>query len=70
MTYHPTIGIRIRHNVNRAVTRARRANRGRFGSIPNAYESRKPVYKKDIRLAREKLQNDPEVAAFLAGRDA
>ena len=43
----------IRGNGVRAITRAARSNRGRLGKLPDPYLRKRPVHKKDARVARE-----------------
>jgi hypothetical protein len=52
MTYLPRLN-RIQGNTARALTRCSRSCRGRMGKLPDPYEHRRPVYRKDARLARE-----------------
>lgn len=58
MTYLPHLN-RISGNTARALTRRSRSNRGRFGKIPDAYARKRPVYRKDARLARESAGGEP-----------
>ena len=46
-------GVRVSGRTARAVTRAARANAGRIGKLPDPYQRRRPVYKKDARVLRQ-----------------